>query len=309
VRKDGSRFWASGAVMSMRDGGDKVVGLVKVLRDESPTRAAHEALEHREVDLLKTLDAKELDRSALVTANAAKDRFLAVLSQELRTPLAPIISTVQMLSRRGGLSPDVRRALEMIRRNVKIETHLVDDLLDLTRIARGSFEIAHDKVDLRQIVHDALEVCDDEIGARQQALQLSLDADRHDVLGDGPRLQQVIWNLLKNASRFTPPRGSIAVRSRSVPGRLFISVADTGIGMEPTALTQIFQAFTQAGDWVAREHGGLGLGLAISKATVEAHGGTLAASSPGRGQGSTFVVELPLEPSDESRPIAAHPAG
>ena len=186
----------------------------------------------------------------------------------------------------------------MIRRNVKFRAHLVDDLLDLTRIARGTFEVMREDVDLRRIVHEALDICDTDLRAKQQLLQVSLDADRH-VVGDGARLQQVIWNLLKNASQFTRAAGSISVRSRSQPGRLFISVADNGIGIEQTMLTQIFLAFTQAGDWVAREYGGLGLGLAISKATVEAHGGTLAASSPGRGHGSTFVVELPLELHDE----------
>jgi two-component system CheB/CheR fusion protein len=309
LRKDGTRFWASGVLTTMQDGLGSTVGLVRVLRDESRTRELQEAMQLSQDDLVRALDANERQRSTLENANAAKDRFLAVLSHELRTPLTPIITTVQMLSRRDELAPAVRQALEVVRRNVKVEAHLVDDLLDLTRIAHGAFEIVRERVDLHRVARDALEVCEHDIRGRQQRLEVSLDAERYHALGDGARLQQVLWNLLKNASKFTPAGGSITLASRNVGDRILVSVGDNGIGIEPAELTLIFLAFTQAGDWVAREYGGLGLGLAISKAAVEAHGGTLEASSPGRGHGSTFVVELPLEPHDATPSPAAHPAG
>ena len=309
LRKDGSRFWASGAMMQMRDAGGRVVGLVKVLRDETQAREATEALERSQADLLRALDDNERARAELEDVNAAKDRFLAVLSHELRTPLTPIITTVQMLSRRADLGPPVQNALEMIRRNIRVESHLIDDLLDLTRIARGAFDIVREQVDLHRVVQDAIEVCERDIQAGDQQLVVALEARQHVIAGDGARLQQVVWNLLKNACKFTPAGGRIEIRSHCASGRFSLVVSDNGIGIEPAALGQIFRAFTQAGDWVARQYGGLGLGLAISKATVEAHGGSLTASSAGRGHGSIFVVELPLEPHDGASPSASHPAG
>jgi two-component system CheB/CheR fusion protein len=306
VRKDGTRFWASGVLRAMRDAEGRVAGLVKILRDETASRAAREALERSQAELLGALEQNEQARAALEVANTAKDRFLAVLSHELRTPLTPVITTVQMLSRRENLDDVLRRSLDLIRRNVKIESHLIDDLLDLTRISRGAFEVARERVDLHAAVRGALEICEHDIAAKHQRLDVLLEAKEHETAGDAARLQQVVWNLLKNSSKFTAAGGSIRLRSHSEAGRFRLAVSDNGIGIDGAVLPNIFQAFTQAGDWVAREYGGLGLGLAISKATIEAHGGVLSASSPGLGHGSTFVVDLPLEPCDENQ--AAHPA-
>ena len=306
VRKDGTRFWASGVLRAMRDADGRVAGLVKILRDETASREAREALERSQVELLAVLDENERARAALEFANSAKDRFLAVLSHELRTPLTPVITTVQLLARRNDLDDAARRSLDVIRRNVKIESHLIDDLLDLTRISRGAFEVTRERVDLHAAVRGALEICEHDMVAKHQRLDVALEAQDHGTLGDAARLQQVVWNLLKNASKFTPAGGSIGLRSLNVDGRFRLLVSDTGIGIDGAVLPNIFQAFTQAGDWVAREYGGLGLGLAISKATVEAHGGVLSASSSGVGHGSTFVVDLPLEPCDGTE--AAHPA-
>jgi signal transduction histidine kinase len=149
-------------------------------------------------------------------------------------------------------------------------------------------------MDLHAAVRHAIEVATPDIAAKEQRLTVALEAGAHPFRGDATRLQQVFWNLLKNASKFTPPGGEIRVSSRSEPGRMVIEISDTGIGFAPEAAERIFEAFAQANEAITREFGGLGLGLAISKATVDAHGGTLRAQSPGPGQGAVFIVELPL---------------
>jgi len=201
---------------------------------------------------------------------------------------------VQTLGRRHDLPEDARDALAMIRRNIKIESHLIDDLLDLTRIARGHLEIVTEPMNVHAAVMGAVEICESDIRGKNQTLNVDLDAHEHQIHGDYNRLQQAVWNLLKNASKFTRRGGDIRVTSRNDAGRIIIAVSDNGIGIEPDSLSSIFDAFSQGGEWVAREFGGLGLGLAISKATVEAHGGTITAESAGKGQGATFSVELPL---------------
>lgn len=287
VRKDGSRLWASGVMMAMHDANGKLAGLVKILRDQTEARHNQQALE-------QALRDNENARAALEAANVAKDQFLAVLSHELRTPLTPAVMALQLLSRRKDIPADVHEALQLIHRNIRVESHLIDDLLDLTRISRGTLEVAREQVDMHEIIKSAVEVCTDDLQTKQQRLTLALDATASRVLGDGHRLQQVVWNLLKNASKFTPAKGLIRIGTSVHDGRIRMEVSDNGVGIDAEALPRIFEAFIQGGAWVAREFGGLGLGLSISKATVEAHGGTLRASSPGRGLGATFTVELPL---------------
>jgi two-component system CheB/CheR fusion protein len=172
---------------------------------------------------------------------------------------------------------------------------LIDDLLDVTRISSGKLEMARELTDMHEVVHAAADVCAGDFGAKRQHLVLSLLAARHVVPGDAARLQQVVWNLLKNASKFTPPEGEVRVVTSNIDNRLVAIVADTGIGIAGEALPTIFDAFAQEGPWVTSEFGGLGLGLAIAKATVEAHQGTLTAASAGRNQGATFTIELPLD--------------
>ncbi|MBC8119394.1 MAG: PAS domain-containing sensor histidine kinase, partial [Burkholderiaceae bacterium] len=294
MRKDGSRFWGSGAMMAMHDADNRTFGLLKIFRDETAAREVNESLARSETELMRALQDNKVAREELEAASRAKDRFLAVLSHELRTPLTPVVMAVQMLSRRSDMPEPARDALEMIRRNVKIESHLIDDLLDLTRVSRGQFEIAPEPMDLHAAIMGAVEICESDIRGKNQTLEVSLDAVQHRTDGDFTRVQQVVWNLLKNASKFTRRGGEIRLSTWSQGARFFVAVADNGIGIEPPLLPTIFDAFTQGGEWVAREYGGLGLGLAISKATVEAHGGAIRAESGGRGQGATFTVELPL---------------
>jgi two-component system CheB/CheR fusion protein len=298
VRKDGSRFWGSGVMMAMRaGGGSEVVGLLKIFRDQTSARAAQEALEISRAELVQALVDNRRARAEAEAASHAKDRFLAILSHELRTPLTPIVLALHALDRSPDMSTASHSTLEVIRRNVNAELHLIDDLLDVTRISSGKLELVSDRTDMHEVVRAAAGVCEADFEAKRQRLELDLSAAAHTVRGDAQRLQQVVWNLLKNASKFTAAGGSIRVESGNAEGLLVLSVSDTGIGIEAHALPVIFDAFAQEGDWVTSEFGGLGLGLAIAKATVEAHRGRLLASSGGRNQGATFTIELPLQVS------------
>jgi two-component system CheB/CheR fusion protein len=234
-------------------------------------------------------------------ANRAKDQFLATLSHELRTPLTPVLALI------SGLEGDDRMRmvadrLAMIRRNVELEARLIDDLLDLTRIARGRLELHRGITDVRAVVEHAIEICCAEaVQAGRLRVVADLSAAEHRVWGDGPRMTQIFWNLLRNAVKFTPDAGTIFVRSWNAglapesgdPVELVVEVTDTGMGIEPASLPLIFSAFEQGHSAISRKLGGLGLGLSISKAIAELHGGRITAVSQGYGQGATFRVHLP----------------
>lgn len=229
-------------------------------------------------------------------ANLAKDSFLAALSHELRTPLTPALMSLLALEREEEMSDFVRAELTMIRRNIELETRLIDDLLDLTRIANGKLELHMAPLDLHGVLMRAVEICRPAIDAKQQQLILNLNARRTGSLGDAVRLQQVLWNLLRNAVKFTANGGAITVTSENTgEGRLQFEVEDTGIGFEPETESKLFVAFEQSGRGITRQFGGLGLGLTISRSIVEAHGGTIRGHSEGPGTGATFTVTLPLQ--------------
>lgn len=231
-------------------------------------------------------------------ASRAKDNFLATLSHELRTPLTPVVALVSALRTDDRLPPDVCADLEIIHRNIALESRLIDDLLDLTRISRGKLELRLEMADLRPILEHALKtVCD--WGSDEKALKCHSEIAEvpHPVRIDPARVTQVFWNLLKNAVKFTSYGGTICVRSHfeEVDGKTWIvvEVKDSGLGIEAEALPRIFGAFEQGGRGITRRFGGLGLGLAISKAIVELHGGSISAASEGRNRGSVFTVRLP----------------
>jgi PAS domain S-box-containing protein len=233
-------------------------------------------------------------------ASLAKDSFLAALSHELRTPLTPALMALIALEQDDTVPESAREDLSMIRRNIELETRLIDDLLDLTRIANGKLELHDTLIDLHGILSRAVEICRPNIDAKKQKLQLALKASTCRTMGDSVRLQQVFWNLIRNAVKFTPSGGTITIRTEN-PGRdgIRIEVADTGIGFEAGLAPRLFQAFEQSGRDITRQFGGLGLGLAISRSIVEAHGGTVQAMSDGVNRGATFSVELPLRKSRE----------
>jgi len=194
----------------------------------------------------------------------------------------------------------------MIRRNVELEARLIDDLLDLTRIARGKIELRREVTDARQLLHHSVDICcSRDVAAGRVRLELGLAPGDYRLWADAPRLTQVFWNLLNNAVKFTPDGGAVMVRSSADDGLLRIEVSDTGIGIEPDMLPRIFDAFEQAERRITRRFGGLGLGLAVSKAIVEMHGGTLTAESAGHGKGATFRVELPVGELPRETPVVA----
>ncbi len=235
----------------------------------------------------------ELAKENAEAASAAKDRFLATLSHELRTPLNPILLWADGILNQPGLDPDMEQGLRMVCRNVELEARLIDDMLDLTRIARGKLQLRLQPTDVYELVQHAIEIVRADVNCRHIELSVALEAASHQVNVDPPRMQQVFWNILRNACKFTANTGTISVRSyNSAPDSITIEITDTGIGIESVFLEKIFDAFEQ----LEMRREGLGLGLAISKAIVEMHGGSIRARSEGRGKGATFTVTLPVAP-------------
>ena len=249
-------------------------------------------------------------------ANEAKSQFLAVLSHELRTPLNPILLAASSMLDRPADPAELRPTLEMIRQNVNLQARLIDDLLDVMRIVRGKMPLHWEVADCHRLIHQALQICRSEVFGKTIRLELNLEAaDRH-VNADPARLQQVFWNLIKNAVKFTTDGGSISIRTyneATLEGedgpRLVVEVADTGIGIDPSVLPLIFDPFQQGETTITRKFGGLGLGLAICKGVVEAHGGTLVAESPGRDRGTTFRLALKALPPTELERTVESPEG
>ncbi|MBV8417880.1 MAG: HAMP domain-containing protein [Verrucomicrobia bacterium] len=230
-------------------------------------------------------------RAEAEAANKAKDRFLATLSHELRTPLTPILFLSSMLGQAPTVPDDIREKLNVIARNAGLEARLIDDLLDVTRISQGKLSLTFETADAHELVHSVLGICSNDISAKNLSVQVNLDAIGHHVRADAARLQQVFWNLIKNAVKFTPPGGQLQLHSSNPQRSWFrLEVIDSGIGIASGVLPRIFDAFEQGG---AAGSGGLGLGLTISKAIVELHEGRIFASSAGANRGTTFVIELP----------------
>ena len=253
-------------------------------------------------------------RQELIGANAAKDQFLALLSHELRNPLSPVIAMVGELEASTPDSAQTRHALEVIRRNVELEARLIDDLLDVTRIAKGKLQLSFETVSVHETMQRAYEICRDDIDQKKLAVEFHMDATRPYVEGDPARLQQVFWNLIKNSVKFTPSGGAVTVTTLNpTPDEIEVRITDTGIGIESEKIGKIFNAFEQGQSSITRRYGGLGLGLAISKAMVDAHGGKIRVESPGKDEGATFTLtmrtvtapEVAVNGSDARTPVAA----
>jgi PAS domain S-box-containing protein len=291
MRRDGLRLWAEGVVMPLYSESGELNGFSKIVRDATA--------DYRDAEALRAAK-EEAER-----ANQAKDRFLAVLSHELRTPLSPIATAAHLLERVATVPPRYQHLLPMIQRNVALEARLIEDLLDLTAISAGKVSLKPKLVDLHQLVRVVLDMLEDDLRDKRLELALQLRATAPTVLADEARMQQVLWNLLRNAIKFTPEGGRVQVRSRDEGSWVALEVADNGIGIEPQVLPRIFSAFEQADREVAQRFGGLGLGLAIARGLVAEHRGELTVASEGRGRGATFTLKLRTHVEAAAAPAGA----
>ena len=239
-------------------------------------------------------EAEQRARTEAEAANRIKDEFLAILSHELRSPLNPILGWTRLLRSRKFDEKATDRALEIIERNAKLQTQLIEDLLDVSRILRGKLVLNESPVNLVTTIEAALETVRLAAQTKEIQIQTVFEANVGQVSGDANRLQQVVWNLLSNAIKFTPSGGRVEVRLEQVGSQVQIHVRDTGKGINPEFLPYVFEYFRQENSSTTRQFGGLGLGLAIVRYLTELHGGSVHAESAGEGLGSTFTVTLPL---------------
>ena len=320
VRKDGSHLWTNVAITCIRSRRGKLVGFAHVVRDLALGKLAEEKLRtaREQIRMLEdkvnecrgtvrlsskvTRDIREQTRIRRIEAakvaaekeNKAKDDFLAVLSHELRTPLTPALAAASYLAdHAANLPQDFQQDMAMIRRNIQLEARLIDDLLDFTRIRRGKIELQLEIVDAHRVLRETVEVVGDDIIEKKLDVKVSLAAKEHHIWADPIRIRQVFWNIVRNATKFTPSRGHIEIRSlNDEQGRFQLEVVDTGIGIERNEQSKIFNAFKQESPSITRQFGGLGLGLTISKSLVDLHHGTIAVESEGKNCGSLFRIIL-----------------
>jgi PAS domain S-box-containing protein len=303
IRRDGAELPIDDSGAPMRDAEGVIRGVVLVFRDFTRHKRS-------EQNLIRA--AAELE-----SAGKAKDQFLAALSHELRTPLTPLLVTLSMWEQDEKLSPELRDDVTMMRRNVQLEARLIDDLLDLTRIAKGKLLLNLEVTDLHGVINSVVARFDGQMTAKSIRLNRSMGARRHFVKADATRIEQVMWNIVQNGIKFTPLGGTITISTRNDgDGWIEASISDNGVGMEPEMLSRLFKPFEQASDDMVRRHGGLGMGLAIAQAIMQLHGGYVLAFSQGPGKGSTFTVRLatseaitktPRQPAQPSRPRDVSP--
>lgn len=286
-------YW-SYSVWAILGADERPVGVIIQVTDTTEVAIfRREAVAMNEQLLLSVTRQHELTETA-ERANRLKDEFLATLSHELRTPLTSIVGWAEMLGNSKLDSVDSLRAIEVIRRNGRMQVQMIDDLLDVSRIITGKLRLSVQPVDLGIIIIAAVDGLRPAAEAKKIRLQLQLDAPAGQVSGDPDRLQQVTWNLVSNAIKFTPKGGRVIVRLERVESHVEITVSDTGLGIAPEFLPHVFDRFRQADATSTRSYGGLGLGLAIVRQLVELHGGTVRVNSEGEGLGSTFTISLPL---------------
>ena len=298
-RKDGSLIEISLTVSPIKDANGKIIGASKIGRDITQQKQAERELErlHKEA----------------VAASRAKDDFLAALSHELRTPLNPVLLLASDSAENPELPAEIRAQFATIRNNVELEARLIDDLLDITRITHGKLSLNTAPLDVHAVLQEAIATVRSELDQKQISLSLKLAEEKPVMQGDTVRLQQVFWNVLKNAVKFNSEGGKIIVETSIFADgkKIAVKIIDTGIGLTAHEISRIFNAFSQgdhAGNEDSHRFGGLGLGLSISRMLVELHSGSIHATSTGRDQGATFVIELPLvrshKQNDGSTPSA-----
>lgn len=298
IAKDGHTVWVHGEIKIVHDEKGVPFFIHGIGYDITELKRAEEV--QREAK-----HAEEIAKEAAEATSRAKDQFLAMLSHELRTPLTPVVSGVELLL--GNAPQELRQTIEMMHRNLQLEVRLINDLLDLTRIGGGKLSIELRPTNVHNVIRRAMESCRPQM--EHLETKLALDAAERIVNGDPGRLEQVVRNLLENAARFTPAGGSVEIRtSNPVAGTLRILCIDTGVGIDKDDLSRIFKAFEQCDRAVRSGYGGLGLGLAISKALIEAHGGSITVQSAGHGHGATFEIDLKTVPAEpQNGKVAAAP--
>jgi PAS domain S-box-containing protein len=300
VRKDGTRFWANVVITALYDDQGTLRGFGKVTRDITDRKIAEETqqalMEQREARLKAEEERSRAEASYRVAqeANRAKDEFLMTLSHELRTPMTAIVGWSRMLPSISPEDPLFREAINSIAGGAQLQSRIIDDLLDVSRIVSGKMRLAPETIEVGRVIMNAVDAVAQTAQAKQISIESSLSPGLGMMIADPTRVQQVLWNLLANAVKFTPKGGTVQVAARRSSSQVQISVQDSGEGIDPQFLPHIFEPFRQAESPQTRVHGGLGLGLSIVRYIVEAHGGTVAAESDGRGKGATFTVTFPI---------------
>jgi PAS domain S-box-containing protein len=278
IRRDGSRFWANGMLVALRDQNNGLLGFGKILRNRT--------------DLREQLEALRNQVEALAAADQQKNKFLATLSHELRNPLASVSTAVELISRTLSPNANVEASLKIIEEQLDFVRRMLDDLLDVTRISTGKVRLNMRPVELHETIQRAVEAARPWIEERYQNIQVIAPWSSIVVQGDPDRLHQVFLNLLSNAAKYTPQRGNIWVKVTTEADEAVVRVTDTGVGIPHEMLPRIFDFFTQVETRLS--HGGLGIGLALVKDFVALHGGSVQVRSEGVGKGSEFMVRLPL---------------
>jgi PAS domain S-box-containing protein len=290
LRKDGTLFPVSLTISPVRDRHGAIVGASKIARDITVLKQI--SAEREEI-----LESERAARAQAETANRMKDEFLTTVSHELRTPLNAIVAWTQVLKESDGATKDILDGLEIVERNAHMQAQLIDDLLDLGRIVAGKLPLDIQRTDVTAVINDAVASVQAAAENKNIRIKSALSTSPAAILGDKKRIQQVVWNLLANAIKFTPKNGSVTITLSRINSHLDIAVSDNGQGIAPEFLPHVFERFRQADASTTRQHGGLGIGLSLVKQLVEMHGGTVHAASPGKGKGSTFTVSLPVTAS------------
>ena len=301
LAKDGRQLSVSITVSPIKDSAGHVVGASKVARDiterkkaEAALKKAAEDAEAANLERAQLLESERAARSQAERASRMKDEFLATLSHELRTPLNAVLGWAHIL-RTGKLKvEELKQGLDTIERNARVQAQIIEDLLDMSRIISGKVRLAVKEIDLPAVLNESIETVRAPAEAKGISLQAIVDPRAGRISGDPDRLQQVFWNLLNNAIKFTPTDGQVQVVLERIDSHIAVSVIDTGEGIAPEFLPHVFDRFQQGDASTTRRHGGLGLGLAIVKQLVELHGGHVRVKSAGIGKGATFTVHLPL---------------
>jgi PAS domain S-box-containing protein len=292
IRKDGTRFWANIVISLLRDDHGQAVGFAKVTRDLTARRAAEETERELAREQAARAVAESMARKA-EEANRVKDEFLATVSHELRTPLNAIVGWSSILRQRQ-LDPGAFKAVEIIERNAHAQVKIIEDILDVSRIITGKLRIDPRPTDLIAVINQAIDVVRHSASAKQISIHFPQANEACSFVGDPERIQQVVWNLLSNAIKFTSSGGAVHINIQHTDASVTLSVSDTGLGIDADFLPYLFERFKQGDTSTTRRFGGLGLGLAIVRHIAELHGGSVSASSAGRGHGSTISVTFPL---------------